>query len=63
MATKAANVTKIDIPTQAFWKKVSDALCRSRTITTEFRVRGFGLRLRHRRTETITQVEKPNERR
>jgi hypothetical protein len=59
MATKAANVTKIDIPTQAFWKKFSDVIYQNKTVTTEFKARGFGLRFRHRRTETVTQIEKP----
>jgi hypothetical protein len=59
MATKAANVTKIDIPTQAFWKKFSDVIYRNKTVTIEFKARGFGLRFRHRRTETVTHIEKP----
>ena len=59
MGGKPMNVTKMDIPTQAFWKKFEDVIYRNRTIITEFKARGFGLRFRHRRTETITQVEKP----
>jgi hypothetical protein len=59
MAAKATNVIKIDIPTQAFWKKISDVIYRNKTVTTEIKARGFGLRFRLRRTETITQIEKP----
>jgi hypothetical protein len=59
MGSRSTNVTKIDIQTQAFWKKVPDVIYRNKTVTTEFKARGFGLRFRHRRTETITQVEKP----
>jgi hypothetical protein len=59
MVEKAGNVTKIDIPTQAFWKKFSDLVYRNKTVTTEIQARGFGLRFRHLRTETITQIEKP----
>jgi hypothetical protein len=59
MGNKSTNVTKIDIPTQAFWKRVSGIIYRSKTVKIEFKARGFGLRFRHRRIEKITQVERP----
>jgi len=59
MGNKSTNVTKIDIPTQAFWKRVSGLIYRSKTVKTDLKARGFGLRFHHRRVETITQVERP----
>jgi len=58
MGSNSANVTKMDIPPPSLWRRFTEAVFRPRTVTTEVRAKGYGIRFRMKRT-TVYEAEKP----
>jgi hypothetical protein len=58
MGPNSANVTKIDIQEPSLWRRISEAVFRPRTVTTEVQAKGYGVRIRLKRT-TVYEAEKP----
>jgi hypothetical protein len=57
MGSNSANVTKIDILPRSLWRRISEAVLRPRTVTTEVQAKGYGIRFRLKRT-TVYEGEK-----
>jgi hypothetical protein len=58
MGSNSINVTKIDIQPPSLWRRISEAVFRPRTVTTEVHAKGYGIRFRLKRT-TVYEAEKP----
>jgi hypothetical protein len=57
MGSSSVNVTKIDIRPSSLWRRISKAVFRPRTVTTEVQAKGYGIRFRVKRT-TVYEAEK-----